>query len=124
MGQQVGDGECWSLAAAAMEAAGAIPPDDYNFGRELSQNEEWWPGDIIQFTSCVFRQNMPGGGWEVFQAGMPNHTAVFLGKKDGKVMVGQQNMMGDKTVSTMLLDFKCLESGTYKVYRTVAQQGM
>src|SRR4051794_32809659 len=39
-GQQVGDGECYALAAAALEAAGAAPqsgtdpnPDDYVWGQ-------------------------------------------------------------------------------------------
>ena len=122
MGQQVGNGECWTLAASAMEEAGAREPQGYDFGHELSENEDWQPGDIIQFTSCVFKQSLPGGGWQIFQAGSPNHTAVFLGRRDGKVLIGQQNVLGNKTVSTMLLDFKCLMSGKYKVFRAVAEQ--
>lgn len=124
MGQQVGDGECWSLAAAAIDAAGAQPPQEYVFGRELGPNEEWWPGDIIQFTSCVFKQPMPKGGWEIFEAGVPNHTAVYLGRRDGKVLIGQQNVLGNRTVQTGLIDFNCMISGNYKVYRTLPAGGL
>lgn len=124
MGQQVGDGECWSLAAAAMDAAGAQPPQEYVFGRELASKEEWWPGDIIQFTSCVFKQPMPRGGWEIFEAGVPNHTAVYLGRRDGKALIGQQNVLGNRTVQTGLIDFNCMISGHYKVYRTLPAGGL
>ena len=46
IGQQVGNGECWALAAEALEAAGAEPPQGLVFGRELKVSEPWLPGDI------------------------------------------------------------------------------
>ena len=118
-GQQVGNGECWTLAEEALKAAGASPPREYVFGRELKKGEEWWPGDIVQFTSCKFKETLPGGGKKIVQAGSPNHTAIFGGKQNGMSMIAQQNVNGRKTVMMELLDFKSLVSGSYKVYRAV-----
>jgi hypothetical protein len=67
---------------------------------------------------------MPKGGWEIFEAGVPNHTAVYLGRRDGKVLIGQQNVLGNRTVQTGLIDFNCMISGSYKVYRTLPDAGL
>jgi len=116
-GKQVGDGECWSLAAAALNASGACPAEGYTFGRELRQGEEWWPGDIIQFTRCRFKINYPGGRHTIITCGSPNHTAIFGGMQNGLVMIDQQNHNGIKTGAVMCLDMRTLVSGSYKVFR-------
>jgi hypothetical protein len=116
-GQQVGNGECWTLAEEAMAAAGAIRPEGYTFGRELGHDEEWWPGDIIQFTRCKFKETLPGNRHMIIEAGAPNHTAIFGGMQNGSAMIAQQNYNGKKTVAVMYLDFHSLVSGSYKVFR-------
>src|ERR1043165_7237453 len=47
--QRVGRGECWDLAAAALNNAGASWDHRYNFGKEINASRECvYPGDIIQ----------------------------------------------------------------------------
>jgi hypothetical protein len=116
-GQQVGNGECWTLAAEALKAAGALPPKGYVFGRQLAKDEKWWPGDVIQFKTCKFNEKLFGNRHVIIQAGAPNHTAIYGGKQNGMSMIAEQNVNGRKTVATSLLDFDSLVSGTYKVYR-------
>ena len=38
-GDVVGDGECWTLAAEALKAAGARPARSYNFGQEIDASQ-------------------------------------------------------------------------------------
>jgi hypothetical protein len=49
---------------------------------------------------------------------------VYLGRRDGKVLIGQQNVLGNRTVQTGLIDFNCMISGSYKVYRTLPDAGL
>ncbi len=128
-GKQVGNGECWTLAADALQAAGGIPAQDYVFGRPLNRDEQWWPGDIIQFTKCRFKETLPGPGNRhvIISAGAPNHTAIYGGQQNGSSMIAQQNNNGVKKVSVMYLDFSTLVSGSFNVYRPLmppANQGM
>ncbi len=76
MGEKVGRGECWDLAAAALNAAGAKWDGDHGFGRRVDRaNERVLPGDIIQFERVEFRWEE---GREVHTIRMPQHTAVVL----------------------------------------------
>jgi hypothetical protein len=114
MRQQVGNGECWTLAAEAMKDAGAQRPDGYTFGRLLAAGDPILPGDIIQFTSV--RLERPGH-WETL--GSPNHTAVIevvMGPKKFKVLHQNAGAAG-KTVSNATLDMSELKSGTYQIFR-------
>jgi hypothetical protein len=119
MGKQVGDGECASLAVAALEESGAQPNDGYVFGRELAPGERWFLGDIVQFTQCVFREQMPKGGARIIRAGEPNHTAIFYGLKNGSALLAQQNYNNVKKVEVFPLDFRSIVSGSYRIYRPV-----
>lgn len=97
MGEQVGRGECWDLAAAALNAAGAKWDGDYFFGRKVDPDREpVLPGDIVQFEHVEFRWEE---GRDVHTMRMPHHTAVVLevlgavsGEKvPGAYVIGQQN---------------------------------
>jgi len=80
MGEQVGRGECWDLAAAALNAAGAKWDGDHGFGRRVDRaNERVLPGDIIQFERVEFRWEE---GREVRTIRMPHHIAVVLDVED------------------------------------------
>lgn len=49
-GQMVGRGECWDLAAEALNASGAKWDGRYGFGKVVDwRKEEVLPGDIVQF---------------------------------------------------------------------------
>jgi hypothetical protein len=118
MGKQVGNGECWTLAAEAMNAAGTRPPIEYNFGRELKENEVVIPGDIIQFTSMTFVDDR---GW-TWTLGLPNHTAVISAVSANRtITVFQQNVGGKKIVMTQTINLARKTGGSYQIFRVVPQ---
>jgi hypothetical protein len=111
MGEQVGDGECWTLAAEALKSARAKPAAGYTFGRELDPTELPMPGDVIQFETVRL------GGLTL---GLPNHTAVInrvLGPQRYELL--HQNMFGSKLVRADTFDFSTMESGRIQIFRPV-----
>lgn len=118
LGQQVGNGECWTLVAVALKESGGQPPQDYVFGRELRRGDAWLPGDIIQFSSCHFEETHPGG-WSTFDLGSPNHTSIIHSAQGAKTVLLHQNIGDIRKVQTMTVDFNDLKSGSYKVYRPI-----
>ena len=116
LGEQVGNGECWTLAAEALIAAGARPARGYEFGRKVEMSEII-PGDILQFTSARFES---AGGFMVL--GAPHHTAIVQAVRDEKVVhILHQNVNGDKTVQSMTLDFSTMVAGEVQAFRPVAE---
>jgi hypothetical protein len=90
IGERVGRGECWDLAAEALNAAGARWDGDYGFGREVDPDREpVLPGDIVQFEGVEFRWEE---GRDVHSVRMPHHTAVVLEvRAPGAFVAAQQN---------------------------------
>jgi hypothetical protein len=136
LGKQVGDGDCFTFAAAALKAAGAKlgfkhspGPGDAVWGalvytlelknRALVENkakgQRVQPGDIIQFRDTTFA----GAGYSLsaFQ-----HSAVVVavgaGGKDLTVL--HQNWNDKKTVQQTLFRLKDLKKGWVRVYRPLA----
>ena len=112
IGKQVGNGQCWTLAADALRAAGAEPPKGYTFGTEIPL-QSIQPGDILQFTTARFDEP---GYWAIM--GTPNHTAVVYSLGD-RTFVLHQNVGGKKFVQTFDLDFDNLTSGRVQAFRPV-----
>jgi len=95
LGEKVGRGECWDLAAEALNVAGAKWDGDYGFGRKIDPgNDPVFPGDIVQFERVEFRWEV---GNEVHAIRMPHHTAVVLevpgqgGRATDAYFIAQQN---------------------------------
>jgi hypothetical protein len=120
MGEQVGNGECWTLADEALKSAGARPADGYNFGRELKPGERAVPGDVMQFTS-VKLAGRRGGGTYTITLGTPNHTAVIREVKGPRSYEVLHQNFGDagKTVSKVTLDLADLTEGDVKFFRPI-----
>ena len=117
LGQQVGDGECWTLANEALIASGGKPADGFVLGRELEPDEPPLPGDIMQFKSVVLQD-----GFSTIYLGEPDHTAIIeqvLGPQVYGVL--EQNSGGRKTVAANRLDMTKMKSGTYKIFRPLPQ---
>jgi hypothetical protein len=136
-GEVVGDGECGTLAQAALKEAGAKQvdeftpgpgPDDYAWG-ELVFTLEYAggkrkrepadakakPGDVIQYRDAAFRK---GGGIAIF----PHHTAIVAEvKSNGDLVVYEQNNQGKKQVTVGTLSPGSLIGGWIRVYRPVAK---
>jgi hypothetical protein len=116
LGRKVGNGECWTLAADAITAAGGERPRDYVHGRELRPGETVLPGDIMQFESVRLESRK---GWRTL--GSPHHTAVVQSVSGPKTYsVLHQNFGGGeegKKVQAITINLAELTSGTVKIYR-------
>jgi hypothetical protein len=108
--QQVGNGECWTLAAEALKYADAEPPQLYVFGREVP-TPEVRPGHILQFESARFE----GDGYFLV-LGAPNHTAIVTAVRGAKLTILHQNVNGSRVVQTGELNVDELVSGRMIVY--------
>ncbi|MFN0129393.1 MAG: CHAP domain-containing protein [Verrucomicrobiales bacterium] len=110
--QQVGNGECWTLADEAFQACGLKRPgeDIRVWGRQLNlKMEKPQPGDIVEYRSARFRNGNYTG---------PEHTSVVV--KAGRrstVTIAEQNWGGRKTVKEAELDLNGLVSGEIMIYR-------
>src|SRR5262245_13304285 len=132
LGQTVGDGECGTLAAKALEAAGATPfhqfkedpaPGDFVWGELVFVVEfqggkrkrdpvdaKAQPGDVVQYRDAVFRTGSGG----IFLA--QHHTAVVGEVKGNDLIVYQQNV-GKREVTKATLRPNELAGGWIRVYR-------
>lgn len=140
LGEQVGNGECWTLANDAVLAAGGRSspaykdfPDrgDYVWGElvygvtakdgKQSDNptagKKMAPGDIVQFRDARFEGARPGGG--TYSMTAPHHTAVVAAVgADGKTIgVLHQNWAGKKTVAEATFALRDMKGGCVRVYR-------
>lgn len=109
-GRQVGDGECFTLAAAALTHAGAraafaygnvTPESDYVWGRPVDI-DRLQPGDVLQFrnfsitTQVTTIMKSPDGNETSSQSERvdvrDHHTAIVEQASDGSVVVLEQNV--------------------------------
>lgn len=143
MGQQVGNGECWTLAHEALKAVAAqsqsrgqepcmssqgvvhgsvifsfIPPKPCEppGGVEAAGVAR---GDIAQFLSAHFKaKNGMSESW----AGSPDHTAVITSVERGGILrVVESNAGGVKTVRQGKYDFSELVAGEIRIFRAVGE---
>jgi hypothetical protein len=118
--QKVGRGECWDLAAAALNSVNAKWDKKYNFGREVNAEKECvFPGDIMQFEDVNVKYMMNGYFYEDI---MRHHTAVvYEVKGKGDFIIAEQNTsLAGKKVALHPLDLGNITSGVYKIFRPVA----
>jgi hypothetical protein len=115
IGQQIGNGECWTLGAEALAVAGAQPPEVYDFGDEIPLDKAL-PGDILQFYSAKF---VDGNSYLIM--GAPNHTGVLSNISGSRWTMLNQNVNGDRRVQPTTFNIEQLTEGTITVYRAVAR---
>lgn len=142
VGKQVGNGECCSLADAALESAnaqghsGSAPgADDYSWGdlaalieakgktnydREV-QARKARPGDIIQFRDVVFRGS---NGRSSYSSQALHHTAVVVAVTGyGKqIQILEQNSAGRRFVTKGALNVDDMREGWMRVYHPAAKE--
>jgi hypothetical protein len=141
LGKQVGDGECYALAAQALLAAGAKPQPalgdspnkgDYVWGKLVYTREtrddrpaekgdaaKLRPGDVIQFRDVRFEGTRDDGGTYFWAT--DHHTAVVTAvKDDGKgLTVLHQNADGKRFVHEKTYTLGDLKTGWLRVYRPI-----
>ena len=145
MGQQVGDGECWTLANQALLAVAAqcssrgIEPcmssQSYTHGhivysfvpakspypepRGGTQEAGVTRGDIIQLLSAHFKSK---DGRSEKWAGAPDHTAVITEvDPNGVLKVVESNVGGVKRVQKGSYDMEELVKGEVRIFRAVGE---
>ncbi len=119
IGKKVGHGECWDLAAQALNLNRASWDHKYKYGREINPAKECvYPGDIIQFEGVVlnFRK-----GSRVYKETMEHHTAIVYEVKDKTVLVliHQNTVYSGRKVGLSELDLKTITRGKIRIYRPV-----
>ena len=117
MGERVDRGECWDLAAFALNHAGAKWNGKLQYGRLLDHmKEQVLPGDIIQLEGVEFKWR-EGDATNVIT--MPHHTAIVYEVKSSRnYVVAHQNMQGigrKVGVGTIVLDHR--SKGKIMIYR-------
>lgn len=119
-GKKVGRGECWDLAAEALNAAGAKWDGFYDFGSIIEwKRYEVFPGDIVQFENVVL-QHRTATSMSTEQYG--KHTAVVVEvKARGDYILAHQNVEPiGKKVALIPLSMADVRAGKLKFYRPVA----
>jgi hypothetical protein len=114
LGQQVGNGECWTLAEDALIYAGAKPADGYVFGTAIPLSSVQ-PGDILQFEAAIF---IGANYWMV--VGMPHHTAIVSQIQGNQIQMLNQNVNDVRRVQYSTINLADLRSGKITAYRAIA----
>jgi hypothetical protein len=117
--KKVGRGECWDLAAEALNQAGATWDGNMGFGQVVDpKTGVIYPGDIIQFEKVQVKYTV---GNMNFAESYPHHTAVvYKVLADGSYEIAQQNTSetGQK-VGIGKLDLKTVTKGQLTFFRPV-----
>ncbi len=119
IGKKVGRGECWDLAAQALNSVGAEWDGAYKFGKLVNPEKDTiYPGDIIQFENVKIKYKVDS---TIYTESMKHHTAiVYKVIRKGEYIIAHQNTGKFKKrvgISDLLL--KNVISGKLKFYRPV-----
>lgn len=119
LGQKVGAGECWDLAAQALEGIGAKWNGAYVFGQAVNYRTACvYPGDIVQFEGVVLAYDQDGMRVE---EQMSHHTAIVVEVKGpGDYVIADQNSgAAGKKVALAPLRLATVRKGQLTIYRPV-----
>jgi len=117
--KKVGHGECWDLAAQALNQNQAVWDHNFKFGRQINPGKECvYPGDIIQFEGVVVKYRKDSRD---YQETMQHHTAIIYEVKDTGiyVLIHQNTAFSGRKVGFSDLDLKTIVRGKFKIYRPV-----
>lgn len=114
-GKKVDRGECWDLAAKALDYANAKWEAPNDFGLKIDiKKENVKPGDIMQFENVKFKGKF-------YSSSFPHHTAVAYKVKDNDILIFHQNYNNKKKVDTLTLHMNDLASGKIDFYRPLSK---
>lgn len=119
MGKKVDRGECWDLAFAALNSAGADWSTPFNFGDKIDyKKEKLKPADILQFTNVKFM-------YPNRSISMPKHTAIVSKANGSTILVYHQNFNNNRFVDTLTINLdniKNNKNGKIDAYRPKGKQ--
>lgn len=119
IGKKIGHGECWELAAMALNLNQASWDHKYKYGKEIIPAKECvYPGDIIQFEGVMLRFHK---GSREYKETMEHHTAIIyeVKAKDVFVLIHQNTAFSGRKVGLSELDLKTVARGKIRMYRPV-----
>ena len=122
IGKKVDRGECWDLAAAALDHAGAYldrsnKKNIYVFGKEINpKKENVFPGDIVQLENVKIEYTKGNG---IYTESMAHHTAIIYEvlEKDHYKIAHQNTSFSGKKVGISKLKMSYIKKGKVTVYR-------
>lgn len=122
MGKQVDRGECWDLAAGALDHAGAhLDRSNYKninvFGKVLNPKKDViYPGDIIQIENAKL-EYVKGNG--IYTETMPHHTAIVYEvlKKNHFKIAHQNTSFSGRKVGLSEFNLDHVKKGKITFYR-------
>jgi hypothetical protein len=119
IGTEVDRGECWDLAANALEYANADWDGMYEFGEEyIFKNKPILPGDILQFKNVIANYSE---GYTTFTEKFMHHTAIVYKVHDNNLLeIAHQNTGLEKNM-VVITDFnpEWITKGKLRYYRPV-----
>ena len=115
-GKKIDRGECWDLAAFALNEVNANWKTPFDFGKKYNfQKDSIFAGDIIQFENVEFKG-------ENYSMTMPHHTAIVLEVlADMKCIIAHQNFAGKRTVQFTEVNFGDFKKGKLQFYRPISK---
>lgn len=121
IGKKVATGECWDLAAEALNSVNAKWDGRYKFGKAVDPETECiYPGDVVQFEGVQVEYKNKE---RFFIESMPHHTAIIY-KVNGKgnYELAHQNFgRGGRKVGITNLELKNITNGKIIIYRPVRE---
>lgn len=122
IGKKVDRGECWDLAAAALDYAGAYldrssKSSIYIFGKVIDpKKESVYPGDIIQIENMKLEYSK---GNMVFTETMTHHTAIIYSVEGNNIykIAHQNTSFSGKKVGISELNMINVKKGNIIFYR-------
>ena len=115
--KKVGKGECWDLAAEALNSVGAKWNGQYVFGNVVHyQSECVYPGDIMQFKGVKIHYQV---GNRIYDEKMEQHTAIIyeVKAKGDYVLAHQNTSFSGKKVGLSPLKLSDITRGKFTIYR-------
>jgi hypothetical protein len=111
LGKKIDRGECWDLANAALNYAGADWEPPLKFGDKIDyQSVGLKPADVLQFSNI--KMKFPNGSMS-----FPKHTAIVYKAKNKQVTLLHQNFNNKRYVDTLTISLDYIKAGTIEAFR-------
>lgn len=117
--KKVGKGECWDLAAEALNSVGAKWNGQFIYGNVVHYKTECvYPGDIMQFKGVKIHYQVNN---RVYDEKMDQHTAIIyeVKAKGDYILAHQNTAFSGRKVGLSELRLDDITKGKFIIYRPV-----